>query len=236
MKNFFVVLGGMGTMATESFVHLLNQRTPAHRDQDYLNYIVCNHATVPDRTAFILNESQDDPYPVLAQDIENFSAMDPRFFVLTCNTAHYFYDELQKTTTVPLVHMPRLAVETIAKKAAGEKKRVMILATSGTIASKVYHKEFEAYDNLEVVVPDEYLQTEVMTLIYHDVKERDFINEERYHHILEKAAHDYHCDYMLLGCTELSLMEEKCPNHDYQVVDAQSELVDYVIKEMKTEA
>lgn len=233
MENFFVVLGGMGTMATESFIHLLNERTPAHRDQDYLNYIVCNHATVPDRTAYILNESTEDPYPALKSDIASLSTMNPKFFVLTCNTAHYFYDRLQATTSIPIIHMPRLAAQKVAALAQGKKARVMILATTGTISSKVYHEELKQYDDLEIVVPDEYLQTEVMTLIYHDVKEHDFINEERYHRILEKAATDYQCDYMILGCTELSLMQEKCSNHDYQVIDAQSELVDAVLENMK---
>ena len=46
MKDFFVILGGMGTQATESFVHLLNKRT-AQKDRDYLNYCLFNHATVP---------------------------------------------------------------------------------------------------------------------------------------------------------------------------------------------
>ncbi len=29
MENFFTILGGMGTLATESFIHTLNQRTEA---------------------------------------------------------------------------------------------------------------------------------------------------------------------------------------------------------------
>ena len=50
MRQFFTVIGGMGTPATESYVRLLNQRTHAHSDQEYLNYILVNDATVPDRT------------------------------------------------------------------------------------------------------------------------------------------------------------------------------------------
>ena len=37
VENFFSILGGMGTQATESFVRLLNQRTVTHKDQDNLN-------------------------------------------------------------------------------------------------------------------------------------------------------------------------------------------------------
>ena len=61
MENFFTILGGMGTLATESFIHTLNERTEAYRDQDYLNYIVVNHATIPDRTDYIKNPSLENP-------------------------------------------------------------------------------------------------------------------------------------------------------------------------------
>ncbi|HPR80764.1 MAG TPA: aspartate racemase, partial [Enterococcus sp.] len=46
MKNFFAILGGMGTLATESFVHVLNERTPNHSGQDYLKYMPLNDARV----------------------------------------------------------------------------------------------------------------------------------------------------------------------------------------------
>ena len=51
MKNFFTIIGGMGTMATESYIHQLNLRTPANNDQEYLNYILVNHATYSKRGA-----------------------------------------------------------------------------------------------------------------------------------------------------------------------------------------
>lgn len=232
MENFFVVLGGMGTMATESFVRLLNQRTPAQCDQDYLNYLVVNHATIPDRTAYILKESDANPLEPLMQDIQSLSTLHPKFFVMTCNTAHHFYDQLQAVTDIPIIHMPKLAAQKIAEYASGKPYRVMILATSGTIASKVYHKQFDAYDNIEVVIPDADLQKEVMDLIYHDIKEHDFYNEKRYREILRQSKEKYQCDGMILGCTELSLMEEYASEHPYKVVDAQSELVDKVLTMM----
>ena len=43
MKKFFTILGGMGTLATESYVRLLDKKTDTHKDQDYLDYIVGNH-------------------------------------------------------------------------------------------------------------------------------------------------------------------------------------------------
>ena len=57
MKQFFTVLGGMGTAATESYIRLLNQRTPSKKDQDFLDYIVVNHATIPDRSTYLMDHT-----------------------------------------------------------------------------------------------------------------------------------------------------------------------------------
>ena len=62
-RPFFAVLGGMGTLATESFIRLVNRAVPTHTDQDFLDYVVFNDASVPDRTAFILGRSGDDRSP-----------------------------------------------------------------------------------------------------------------------------------------------------------------------------
>lgn len=232
MKNFFTILGGMGTLATESFIHVLNERTPIHADQDYLNYLLVNHATVPDRTDFILGKSEDDPSLAIKEDIQQYSHFQPDFFVLTCNTAHHFFDELQEETDIPILHMPRLAVETVNKKFAKGtgKTRVGLLATEGTIQTKVYENELTKFDNLEVVLPDAAVQQDVTNLIYRDVKENHFCNEELFYQILRKMAEDFSCDVMVLGCTELSLVQEFTQNTKYPVVDAQSELADETIR------
>lgn len=234
MKHFFAVLGGMGTMATEAFIEVLNAKTPAHSDQEYLNYLVMNHATVPDRTAYILGESNDSPYEVLAEDIQQLLPLHPDFFVLTCNTAHYFYDKLQALTDIPILHMPKLAVEQ-AKKQATKHQRVMILATTGTVQSGVYAKEFEGSD-ITAVVPDEALQLDVMHLIYDDIKQNNYLNVERYESILKQAIEKYQCDVAILGCTELSVMNAYHQQHTYPVVDAQEVLVNEVLRKRGFEA
>ncbi|GMA47275.1 aspartate/glutamate racemase family protein [Tetragenococcus muriaticus] len=232
MKNFFTILGGMGTLATESFIHVLNERTPIHADQDYLNYLLVNHATVPDRTDYILGNSEDDPSLAIKEDIQQYSRFEPDFFVLTCNTAHHFFDELQEETDIPILHMPRLAVKTVNKtfaKSTG-KTRVGLLATEGTIQTKVYENELTKFGNLEVVLPDAALQQDVTNLIYRDVKENHFFNEELFYQILRKMSEEFSCDVMVLGCTELSLVQEFTQNTKYPVVDAQSELANETIR------
>lgn len=224
MENFFTILGGMGTLATESFIHTLNQRTEAHRDQDYLNYIVVNHATIPDRTAYIKDSSLENPELKLIDDIKLQSRLAPKFFVIPCNTAHYYFSELEKTTEIPILHMPRIAVEAIATHYP-EAKRVAVLATEGTILTGVYREELKAH-GYEAVSPSDVLQEKVNRLIYQEVKENKNLNFELYHEILSDVASEMDCEVTILGCTELSVLYDAYDlTKEFNIIDAQAETI-----------
>ena len=226
MKHFFSILGGMGTMATESFVHLLNERVVTHKDQDYLNYVLFNHATVPDRTAYILDATNDSPLPYLLDDIEKQNLLKPDFIVLTCNTAHHFFDTLQAATPIPILHMPKEAVKEVMKQK--EVGKVAFFGTTGSVKAGIYETQMRQA-GLEVYIPTEKLQDKINHLIYHDIKENDFLNQSLYVEILKDAV-DAGCKQIILGCTELSLMEASFGQDDYPVIDAQSVLVDRTIE------
>ncbi len=49
--------------------------------------------------------------------------MGASFIVLTCNTAHYFYDDFQALTDVPILHMPREAVKRLSQLSVKPKDR-----------------------------------------------------------------------------------------------------------------
>ncbi|EOZ5813537.1 amino acid racemase [Enterococcus hirae] len=226
MENFFSILGGMGTMATESFVRLINHRTKASKDQEYLNYVLFNHATVPDRTAYILDREQESPMPYLLDDVEKQNLLKPNFIVLTCNTAHYFFDELQAATEIPILHMPREAANELVRQNTTGK--VAILGTEGSMKAGIYEKEVRQL-GFEAVIPDAQLQAKINHLIYHDIKESDYLNKELYYEILAEAVARFDCEKIILGCTELSLMQEYVGENEYPVIDAQSILVDQTI-------
>ncbi|EMF0499250.1 TPA: amino acid racemase [Enterococcus hirae] len=226
MENFFSILGGMGTMATESFVRLINHRTKASKDQEYLNYVLFNHATVPDRTAYILDREQESPIPYLLDDVEKQNLLKPNFIVLTCNTAHYFFDELQAATEIPILHMPREAANELVRQNTTGK--VAILGTEGSMKAGIYEKEVRQL-GFEAVIPDAQLQAKINHLIYHDIKESDYLNKELYYEILAEAVARFDCEKIILGCTELSLMQEYVGENEYPVIDAQSILADQTI-------
>lgn len=225
MKKFFSILGGMGTLATESFVHQLNLKTKAQKDQEYLNYVLFNHAEIPDRTEYILDQTKESPLEYLLDDISQQELLQPQFMVLACNTAHYFYDALQAATTIPILHMPRETVKELKRQQ--KKGRVAILATQGTIYAGVYEQELIAND-FEAYIPPPELQRKINHLIYRDIKTYGFLNVDLYQEILEEVQLAG-CQAAILGCTELSLLFTEVKNRECLVIDAQSVLVDRTI-------
>ena len=208
-------------------MRLLNQRTHAHSDQEYLNYILVNDATVPDRTDYILDHSKPSFFPDLLEDVRAQSLLQPEFIVIVCNTAHYFYDQLAAASSVPLLHMPRLAIRDMCERFPNE-ERIGLIATQGTIKDGIYSHEIENTGR-KVILGDQALQDMVTELIYKYVKEKGEVNAELYHRILKRMHDDFQVNVIVLGCTELSFAQEKAGDHPYHVIDAQSIIVDKTI-------
>lgn len=222
MKDFFVILGGMGTLATTNFLNDLNKAYRPDSDQEYLNYMVLNHATIPDRTAYILNKSKENPLDYLSEDIESVDKLNPDFYVITCNTAHFFYDDLKKLTDKPIINMIELVEKRL--KEIGENKTIGLFATEGTVKSGLFNRIIEKSGH-KVLKSSDKLQEMVNTCLYKDVKESGVINFERYHKTLEKMKEEG-ADYIIIGCTEASFINsEDEKRDDYPLIDSEKELV-----------
>ena len=89
MKNITVgVLGGLGPMASVYFYDMVVNMTDAKTDQEHVDMIITNRATTPDRTAFIVGSSDEDPSNILIDDAKKLEKYGVDFIVMTCNTAH----------------------------------------------------------------------------------------------------------------------------------------------------
>ena len=186
-----------------------------------------NDATVPDRTDYILDHSKPSFFPDLLEDVRAQSLLQPEFIVIVCNTAHYFYDQLAAASSVPLLHMPRLAIRDMCERFPNE-ERIGLIATQGTIKDGIYSHEIENTGR-KVILGDQALQDMVTELIYKYVKEKGEVNAELYHRILKRMHDDFQVNVIVLGCTELSFAQEKAGDHPYHVIDAQSIIVDKTI-------
>ena len=116
-KQVLGILGGLGPAASCYPYQMLIDHTPASCDQDHIDIVISSRASTPDRTAFIMGKSKDDPFAVMEQDGFSLVHYGATVLAIPCNTAHYFYDRLAEALPVPVLNMPRLTVADA--KAAG---------------------------------------------------------------------------------------------------------------------
>jgi len=196
------VLGGMGPLATQLFYGMVIANTKASRDQDHIDLIILNHASLPDRTEALLSNNTKPLLDLLLADCKFLENSGVSHIVIPCNTAHYFVDQLQAEIKTPIINMIREVVGGI-KEAKNEGTKVGILATDGTVRLGVYQKELERA-GLVAVLPSEENQKRVMKIIYEGIKNGGEINYKDFEKI-EKEILDAGCEHAIMGCTELSV-------------------------------
>lgn len=197
------VIGGVGPGATVCFLDMVVRLTEAERDQDHLDLVVLNHATIPDRTAFILGTSADDPGPVMAADARRLEQFGAAFLVVPCNTAHHFSQQVVDAVQVPVVSIVEETVDDAQRRVPGL-ARVGVLATSGTLAARVYHEALERR-GMTCLVPDDTDQATVMRIIYDQVKAGRPVDLAAFSGVV-RSLHESGAQVVVLGCTELSLV------------------------------
>lgn len=203
MKNITVgVLGGLGPMASVYFYEMVVNMTDAKTDQEHVDMIITNRATTPDRTAFIVDNSKEDPSNILIDDAKKLEKYGVDFIVMTCNTAHYFYEKIEKNVNIPLVN---IVEETIKHAKDTNHKKLGILATTGNIKTRLYQNMCEKY-GIEYLVLDETRQSQIMEIIYDDIKSGKPANMDKFNSIVDYLKLN-NCDGVILGCTELSILK-----------------------------
>lgn len=217
------VLGGLGPKATVYFMDMIISATNALKDQDHIDMMVFNHASIPDRTSYILDKSNDNPIPYLIDDANKLQELGCDFLVMPCNTSHFMYDEINESVNIPLINMPKEVCEIINNNK--QIKKVGIMATLGTLQAKVYEKYLEK----EIYYPDEVTNLEVMDLIYNKVKKGLSVSKKEFYKVLDKYF-EHDCDIVIMGCTELSvIVRDNDLYSDNRLIDSLKVLVDKTV-------
>ena len=218
------VIGGMGPLASQLFYEMVIRRTDASCDQDHIDMIILNHASMPDRTEAILNGETDLLVDQFRKDVAYLTSGGADVIVMTCNTAHTLIKRLREKTDTEVVDMIDTAAAYLKNTGA---RKVGILATDGTIKEGLYQKACEKY-GLEAILPSEETQKKVMSIIYDGVKAGGPLSAEDIRPI-EKEMLEKGCDRLLLACTELSCYKDKFGLSDIYV-DALEILADEAVR------
>jgi len=220
-KQILGIIGGLGPIATARFMELVIAMTDARTDQENVDMIVYNFPSIPDRTGYILGSNLKSPLPGLKSVAHSLVRQKVSCIAIPCVTAHYFHRELQSTIPVPILNGVSETVRLL--KESGIKK-VGIMATDGTIRSRLLARELD-YAGIIPVIPSEKRQEDVMHLIYQNVKAGKPAEMERFHRV-QKELMDCGCEIIILGCTELSIIRR-----DHQITSGVIDVMEVLARE-----
>ena len=208
MAKTLGILGGLGPAASVYFYKLITEHTRALRDQDHPDIILYSKASIPDRTDFILGKSSDSPLPAMIEGVRALTGIGAELIAIPCNTAHYFYDEIQKVSSVPVLNIVR---ETVRLATNAGVRRLGIMATSGTVTAGAYQQAC-LEEGISFALPCERSQAVLMDIIYRDIKTDGKPDMDAFLHIADELYANG-AEAIILGCTELSLIRglEKYP-------------------------
>ena len=194
------ILGGMGTQAGLDFCNKLAVLNRGKSDQKYPLFILYNKSNIPKRP-----ENLKKYYNVLKRLIAGCNLLKKnkcKFIVMPCNTAHYWYDDLQKKIKIPIISIPK-EVYLYTKKTCKKNSKIGILCTEATLKTNIYNKYFDK--NFKLVSPKKSLQTNCVNRAIKYVKMGRIKEAEK----VIKPAVNYlmkiKCKKIILGCTELPI-------------------------------
>ncbi len=216
------ILGGMGPEATVYFMKKVIELTPAQKDQDHIRMIVLNDPKIPDRTAAILGKGED-PVPRLIRDAKLLEEAGADLIAVPCNTFFFFYEEVQKAISIPIIHMIRETASLLERegiRAAG------IVATKGTLRTRLYHNEL-GRRGIQLIEPSDV--DGIMDAIYSIKAGRKEGTREKFLESFEELKRKG-AEVVIAGCTEIPLVVSK---EDFPYLDPMEVVAKLVINKIK---
>ena len=211
------ILGGMGTQAGLDFCNKLAMLNRGKIDQEYPLFMLYNKSNIPGRPESIgVQTKKFSDLPRNAQNITKYNKVlksllegckllersGCKYIVIPCNTAHYWYKDLQKKIKIPIINMPK-EVFKHTKKNCKKNSKIGLLATEGTLKTKIYDTLFEK--NFILVKPLKNLQKNSVNKTIKYVKMGKVKLAEKTIRPAINYLLKMNCKKIILGCTELPI-------------------------------
>ena len=157
------IIGGMGVDSTLDMMKKILDATDVETEQDHIRLVIDFNPKIPDRTACIVADGES-PVPAIRKCIQTVVQAGADLILMPCNTVHFFYDELQASTSVPILHMVKCCAEWTFEQ-YGKGAKIGLVATTGTVKSGLYENALGEL-GIEVLLPEPAEQDELMNAIY----------------------------------------------------------------------
>ena len=238
-KKMIGVVGGMGPYAGLDLTRKIFDLTKANKDQDHVPLtLISNPEKIEDRTQFILGKTEINPGIEISKIIRKLVDQGAKVIGMPCNTAHSkkIINEIRDLPkNVHFINMISEVVKCIQKRYP-RAKRIGLLATSGTISSRVYNEEIDKNDLFTILLSDEDQKKLIDDAIYNKkigIKANSnpvHDNTKMKISLAIKKLIIKKCDVIILGCTELPLAIKSRSYNSIPLLDSTEILASSLLK------
>ena len=239
-KNKMIgIVGGMGPYAGLDLARKIFDITQAKKDQDHVPLtLISNPEKIEDRTQFILGKTEINPGIEISKIIRQLVDQGAKVIGMPCNTAHSktIINEIRDLPkNVHFINMISEVVKCIQKRYS-RAKRIGLLATSGTISSRVYNEEIDKNDLFTILLSDEDQKKLIDDAIYNKkfgIKANSnpvHDNAKMKISLAIKKLIIKKCDVIILGCTELPLAIKSKSYNSIPLLDSTEILASSLLK------
>lgn len=222
------IIGGMGPEATVDLMARLIRLTPALDDADHIRCIVDNNPKIPSRIKALIEGGGASPVPELQDMARRLEAWRADFLAMPCNTAHYYFQDIQDAVSIPMLNLIQIVVQDVMKNQPGI-ARVGILGSTAMLLTGLYQRAFEAV-GASVVYPDAACQDRVMTAIK-DIKQGTLAQAAPALQTAGTSLEAQEAQAVVIACTELSLLTFASPLPQYDAADILARAIIHICKE-----
>jgi aspartate racemase len=157
------ILGGMGPLATADFFSKVIAATPATRDEDHVPLLIQSDPRIPSRPEAILRRGES-PLPALLAGRDRLIAAGATALAMPCNTAHFWFAELQQGCPVPFLSIVDATCDEAAAMAAPG-ARIGLIATGATLATQLFELRLQRKGFVVALSTDAEMTTLVLPAI-----------------------------------------------------------------------
>ncbi len=136
------VLGGMGPLATADFFNKVIAATPASSDEGHVPLLIQSDPRIPSRPEAILRGGES-PLAALLAGRDRLIAAGATALAMPCNTAHFWFAELQQGCPVPFLSIVDATCAEAASLAAPG-AHIGLIATGATLATHLFDQRLMA--------------------------------------------------------------------------------------------
>jgi len=190
----------MGTQAGLDFCNKLAKLNKGKTDQQYPLFVLYNKSNIPGRPENL--HKYNKVLKSLLAGCKFLEKSKCKFIVIPCNTAHYWFDDLQKKTKIPIISMPK-EVYLHSIKICKKNSKIGILATEGTLKTGVYNKFFDK--KFRLINPSKSIQKNNVNKSIKLVKMGRIKDAEKAIRPAVNSLIKMKCSKIILGCTELPI-------------------------------